>query len=121
MPPLFLGTPSWLNGERCHLRRLLTTSNRMQLSGCALDVPTQPLGSSSVIVKDKALTVFVGQNFDNVLQDMARGQGEHLSSLSLLTGIPKDRQKELFALAQELFLNLIQTKWTSPHYSRLTA
>ena len=84
-----------------------------QLSHSASPVEHRKCTSSSVIVRDEALTVFVGQHFDNVLQDMARGQGEHLSSLALLTGIPKDRQKEFFALAQELFLDLIQTKWTS--------
>lgn len=121
-----IGIAAWGDGPGCGLGEMVFKSQPksilMQLFGYTLNVPTQPLGitsgtsgctSSSVIVKDEALKVFVGQNFDNILQDMARGQGEHLSSLALLMRIPENHQKEFFALAQELFRDLIQTKGAS--------
>lgn len=46
---------------------------------------------------------FVAATFDNLAGDMARGQGEHLSALAVLLGVPADRQAEFFALVQERY------------------
>jgi hypothetical protein len=46
---------------------------------------------------------FVAINFENVTQDMARGRGEYLSSLSELFGIPEERREAFFAYAQSRY------------------
>lgn len=47
------------------------------------------------------LTLFAKSNWDNLQQDFARGEGEHLSSLAALLDIPANRQTEFFEFAQE--------------------
>ena len=46
---------------------------------------------------------FVAINFDNVKQDMARGHGEYLNSLSELFGIRDERREAFFAYAQSRY------------------
>jgi hypothetical protein len=45
-------------------------------------------------------TAFVAFNRDNLRQDLAAGQGEYLSSMSALLGVPGDRQPAFFSAAQ---------------------
>jgi hypothetical protein len=49
---------------------------------------------------DQKVNAFVAFNFENLKQDMARGHGEYLTSLSALLGIPQDRRGAFFAYAQ---------------------
>jgi hypothetical protein len=52
---------------------------------------------------DQKVNAFVAFNFENLKQDMARGHGEYLTSLSALLGIPQDRQGAFFAYAQSRY------------------
>jgi len=49
---------------------------------------------------DQKVNAFVAFNFENLKQDMAKGHGEYLTSLSTLLGVPQDRQASFFAHAQ---------------------
>jgi hypothetical protein len=61
------------------------------------------------------LTAFTALNQTNVEQDLARGQGEYLTSLGTLLGLSDDRQAAFHAKAQGAFETLI----TSDHEARL--
>src|SRR5262245_24517422 len=61
------------------------------------------------------LTAFAALNQTNVEQDLARGQGEYLTSLGTLMGLPNDRQAAFQAKAQGAF----QTLLTSDQQDRL--
>jgi hypothetical protein len=61
------------------------------------------------------LTAFSALNQTNVEQDLARGQGEYLTSLGTLLGLSDDRQAAFQAKAQEAF----ETLMTSDHEARL--
>ena len=52
--------------------------------------------------------------FENLAGDMARGQGEHLTALAILLGVPTDHQQMFFTLAQERYRGLIGRGETSP-------
>jgi Protein of unknown function (DUF3015) len=58
--------------------------------------------------------VFAAINFDNLAQDMAQGQGEHLSSLATLMGIPAEQQPAFFAMTQERYVFFTQAGESSP-------
>jgi Protein of unknown function (DUF3015) len=45
-------------------------------------------------------TAFVSFNRENLSQDLAAGQGEYLTSMSVLLGVPADRQSAFFSVAQ---------------------
>lgn len=57
---------------------------------------------------------FVAATFENLAGDMARGQGEHLTALATLLGVPPDQQKMFSTLVQERYRELIGRGETSP-------
>src|SRR5206468_10011402 len=77
-----------------------------------LPIPSQPFAISfgtSGCTNDKKFwaeekaKVFAQISFDNLSQEMAQGQGEHLASLATLMGVPADHQAEFFAMTQEQY------------------
>ena len=57
---------------------------------------------------------FVATTFENLAGDMARGQGEHLTALATLLGVPTDQQEMFSTLVQERYRELIARGETSP-------
>ncbi len=67
------------------------------------------------LVKDEfKVDAFTALNFENVKQDMAQGQGEYLTSLGSLLGVPEDRQATFFQLTREKYPQLVPTDKTTP-------
>src|SRR5213593_4399129 len=63
---------------------------------------------------EQKVTMFAAINFEDLSQEMAQGQGEHLASLATLMGVPAEQQTEFFAMTQERYLALIQAGDGSP-------
>ena len=61
------------------------------------------------------LAAFTALNQTNVEQDLARGEGEYVTSLGTLLGLPNDQQAAFHARAQGAF----QTLMTSDQQARL--
>ena len=57
---------------------------------------------------------FVATTFGNLAEDMARGQGEHLTALATMLGVPTDQQQMFMSLVQERYRDLISRGETSP-------
>ena len=70
--------------------------------------------SNGVLVQEEKVNVFATANFDNISQEMAQGQGEHLTALAMLMDIPIDQHPVLFTKAQEKYARLLQSGKTSP-------
>jgi len=70
--------------------------------------------NGGVVVQKEKVNVFATANFDNISQEMAQGQGEHLTALATLMHIPIDQHSVLFAKAQEKYARLLQSDKTSP-------
>lgn len=63
---------------------------------------------------EEKTTVFAQMSLENLSQEMAEGQGEHLASLATLMGVPAEHQAEFFAMTQERYLALIRAGDSSP-------
>ena len=74
----------------------MTTQSTAKAFGCPSCV-TQ----DGQVAEHAKVKLFASTNWDNLSQDMARGQGEHLTSLATLLKIQANRQFEFFELAQE--------------------
>lgn len=57
---------------------------------------------------------FVSLNYDNVQQDMARGQGEYLTSLGTLLGVSEQARAVFQTQAQQRFSILAGTDRSTP-------
>ena len=58
---------------------------------------------------DHRVQAFMAFNFENLKQDMAKGQGEYLDSLSTLMEIPPDRRAAFYAHAQSRYPFVVQS------------
>lgn len=76
-----------------------TTYSTAKMFGCPSCVT-----EDGQVTADAKLKLFASTNWNNLVQDMARGEGEHLASLAALLKIPANQQSEFFALAQETYL-----------------
>jgi len=63
-----------------------------------------------LIKTDHRVQAFMAFNFENIKQDMAKGQGEYLDSLSTLMEIPPDRRVSFYAHAQSRYPFVVQQK-----------
>ena len=63
-----------------------------------------------LIKTDHRVQAFMAFNFENIKQDMAKGQGEYLDSLSTLMEIPADRRATFYAHAQSRYPFVVQHK-----------
>jgi hypothetical protein len=68
-----------------------------------------------ILHPEHMLTAFTALNQTNLEQDLARGEGEYLTSLATLLGVPSDQQAAFCATAQGAFERLI----TSDHETQL--
>ena len=61
-----------------------------------------------VIKPEHRVQAFMAFNFEYIKQDMAKGQGEFLESLSTLMEIPSDRRASFYAHAQSRYPYVVQ-------------
>ena len=60
------------------------------------------------IMAEHKVNVFAASNYENLSQEMAQGQGEHLASLATLMGVPAEDQPAFFAMAQDRYTTMAQ-------------
>ena len=70
--------------------------------------------SDGKVMAEQKTTMFAQLNFENLSQEMAQGQGEHLASLATLMGVPAEHQAAFFAMTQERYTSLVKAGETSP-------
>jgi hypothetical protein len=61
-----------------------------------------------LIKADQRVNAFMVFNFENIKQDMARGRGEYLDSLTTLMAIPPERRAAFNANAQSRYPFVVQ-------------
>ncbi|MGB5054281.1 MAG: DUF3015 domain-containing protein, partial [Nitrospirales bacterium] len=131
MSGMALGSPP-NNGPGCGLGKLAWEETSVSKSNIAPQVMmattngtfgSQTFGISSgtsgctndgQVWASEKVNVFAAINFDNLAQEMAQGEGEHLTSLATLMGIPVAQQPAFFAITQEKYTTLLQEGETSP-------
>ena len=131
MSGMALGNPP-NNGPGCGLGKLAWEETSVSKSNIAPQVMmattngtfgSQTFGISSgtsgctndgQVWASEKVNVFAAINFDNLSQEMAQGEGEHLTSLATLMGIPLAQQPAFFAMTQEKYTTLVQEGESSP-------
>jgi hypothetical protein len=66
--------------------------------------PSSWFTGDGLLKADQKVIAFVAFNFENLKQDMAKGRGEYLTSLSELFGVPQERREAFFSYAQSRYL-----------------
>ncbi len=116
-PGCGLGKLAWMDyksPKQIAPQVMMATTNAIGLYTFAITFGISGCTNDGVIMKTEKVNVFAAINFENLAQDMARGEGEHLASLATLMGVPEDQQAEFFTLAQDKYTTLIQSGETTP-------
>src|SRR5262245_10878187 len=93
---------------------MMVTTNGIGSNTFAISSGTSGCTNDGKIMSEYKTTVFVSLNFENLSQEMAQGQGEHLASLASLMDVPVENQAAFFAMIQERYTSLIKTGEASP-------
>jgi hypothetical protein len=94
---------------------MMATTNGTFGSGTfGISTGTSGCTNDGTVMSEHKTTMFAELNFENLSQEMAQGQGEHLASLAALMGVPAEQQGEFFALLQAKYSTLIQSGETTP-------
>jgi hypothetical protein len=93
---------------------MATTNGTFGSTTFGISSGTSGCTSSGKVMTEKEVTMFAEVNFESLAQEMAQGQGEHLTSLATLLGVPSEYQPTFFAMTQEKYTKLIQSGEASP-------
>ena len=93
---------------------LMSSTNFTGIQPIAISSGTSGCTNDGKVWASEKVNVFTAMNFDNLAQEMAQGQGEHLTSLATLMGVPEENHQAFFAMTQENYTTLVQAGETSP-------
>ena len=93
---------------------MATTNGTFGSTTFGISTGTSGCTNDGTIMASEKVNVFAASNFDNISQEMAQGQGEHLTSLATLMGIPEDDHQEFFSMTQAEYTSLVQNGESSP-------
>jgi hypothetical protein len=80
---------------------MATTNGTFGSQTFGISFGTSGCTNNGVIMRTELVHAFARATFENLQQEMAQGQGEHLTSLATLLGVPPAYHREFFTLAQE--------------------
>lgn len=93
---------------------MATTNGTFGSQTFGISTGTSGCTNDGKVMAEQRTTVFAQLNFENLSQEMAQGQGEHLASLATLMGVPAENHAAFFAMTQERYTSLVKTGDTSP-------
>lgn len=93
---------------------MATTNGTFGSTTFGISTGTSGCTNDGKIMGEHKTTMFAELNFENLSQEMAQGQGEHLASLATLMGVPAEHHAAFFAMTQERYTSLVQTGEASP-------
>ena len=80
---------------------MATTNGTFGSQTFGISFGTSGCTNNGIIMRTELVHACAGATFENLQQEMAQGQGEHLTSLATLLGVPPAYHREFFILAQE--------------------
>jgi hypothetical protein len=93
---------------------MATTNGTFGSTTFGISTGTSGCTNDGKVMAEQKTTVFAQLNFENLSQEMAQGQGEHLASLATLMGVPAEHQAAFFAMTQERYTSLVTAGEASP-------
>jgi hypothetical protein len=92
---------------------MATTNGTFGSNTFGISTGTSGCTNSGKVMSEHKVTMFASLNFENLTQDMARGEGEHLASLATLLNIPQEQHAAFFAMTKERYHSLIESGETT--------
>ena len=114
-PGCGLGKMFWENNKKV-IPQVLAAATNGTFGSQTFGITSGTSGCTNdgIVMNDQKVSVFASAAFENLKQEMAQGQGEYLSSLATLMGIPSEYHGEFSVAAQESYLHLFKSENTTP-------
>src|SRR5262245_25654265 len=93
---------------------MATTNGTFGSTTFGISTGTSGCTNDGKVWTENKTTMFAELNFENLSQEIAQGQGEHLASLATLMGVPADQHGAFFAMTQERYTSLVNAGEVSP-------
>ncbi|MDC4224603.1 MAG: DUF3015 domain-containing protein [Candidatus Manganitrophus sp.] len=102
-------------GQKGVVPQVLAATTNGTLGNQTFGISTGTLGCTQdgVVKNEEKVNVFANANLDNLSQEMAQGQGEHLASLAALLGIPAEHQTDFYTMTQAKYTAIFPTEKTT--------
>ncbi len=116
-PGCGLGKLAWSdykNQKNIAPQVMMATTNGTGMNTFAISFGTSGCTNDGQVMAEHKVNVFATINLENLSQEMAQGQGEHLASLASLMGVPAEHQGAFFAMTQERYTSLVKAGEASP-------
>src|SRR5688500_2598663 len=116
-PGCGLGKELWSNASNQKSiggQVLAATTNGTGIQTFGITSGTSGCTSDGTILGQYKVNVYASANFDNLSQDMARGNGEHLASFAELLNIPQENRAEFYTIAQTQYRGMLQSGENTP-------
>jgi len=91
-----------------------TTNGTLGNNTFGMTSGTSGCNKDSVVKKEHEQKLFVAANLDNLSQEMAQGQGEHVTALAGLMGCPSTVQGAFAKMSQEKYGQIFTTADAQP-------
>lgn len=88
---------------------LAVTTNGTFVNTFAVTSGTSGCDAEGVVTNEYQRKIFVASNLDTLSQEMAQGQGDHLTSLASLMGVSKEDQSAFYTFTQNQYGSLFNT------------
>jgi hypothetical protein len=92
---------------------MATTNGTFGSQTFGISTGTSGCTNNGKVMAEHKVNMFASLNFENLSQDMARGEGEHLASLATLLKIPQEQHAAFFAMTKERYHSLIESGETT--------
>lgn len=95
-------------GQRGVLPQILAATTNGTFGNQTFGMTTGTSGCSQdgIVSREHETAVYAEATIENLSQEMARGQGEHLASLATLMGVPTDLHAAFFQFTQQHYATL---------------
>lgn len=93
---------------------MATTNGTFGSTTFGISTGTSGCTNDGKVWTEHKTTMFAELNFENLSQEIAQGQGEHLASLATLMGVPAEQHGAFFAMTQERYTSLVNAGEVSP-------
>lgn len=94
-------------GQRGVLPQVLAvTTNGTFVNTFGITTGTSGCSQDGIVSREHETALYAQATIENLSQEMAQGQGEHLASLASLMGVPGDLQPVFFQLTQQHYAAL---------------
>lgn len=91
----------WKGQKQIVPQAFMASTNVTGSYSFAISSGTSGCSHDGKIWDSERANLFIEINYASLVEDIARGGGEHLASLASLMGIPAEQHAEVFAMAQQ--------------------